>query len=85
MARSPEDIAQAAEAAADYIENLTDEDVEFRPAIDLRTLGFAANAVAGAEATLAGCVAMAREAGRTWGEIGMALGVTGEAAAERYG
>lgn len=85
MPRTRDDIAQAAEAAADLIENLSDDDVEFRPAADMRALGLALAAVAAAEANLAACVDVCRENGRTWPEIGMVLGVSKQAAAKRYG
>ncbi|MGI8815247.1 MAG: hypothetical protein ACR2G2_08180 [Pseudonocardia sp.] len=84
MPRTREQIEQAAREAADYIENLSDDEVEFHPAPDLAALGLALAAVSASEANLAGTVAVARANGRSWSEIGMVLGVSKQAAAKRY-
>jgi hypothetical protein len=84
MPRTREQLEQAAQEAADYIESLTDDDVEFNPAADLAAVGLALAAVAAAEANLAGCVAAARANGRTWSEVGLVLGVSKQAAQKRF-
>lgn len=84
MPRTREQLQQAAQEAVAYIESLTDDEVEFHPAPDMAAVGRALAAVAAAEATLAGCVAVARANGRTWSDIGMMLGVTKEAARKRF-
>lgn len=54
-------------------------------ASDLRRIGEAAAAIDVARAGLAAAVAEARRQGRSWGQIGMVLGVTKQAARERFG
>ena len=52
---------------------------------DLRAVGDALRAVAASDLTLAEQVAAARANGRTWTQIGTVLGVTKQAARERFG
>lgn len=54
-------------------------------AADLARIGRAAQAVADARDSLAEAVAEARAGGRSWGQIGMVLGVSKQAARERFG
>jgi hypothetical protein len=54
-------------------------------ATDLRRIGEAADAVERARDALAQAVASARSHGRSWGQIGMVLGVSRQAARERFG
>jgi hypothetical protein len=65
--------------------------VEFDPAgvpiddtTDLRTLAEAVDAVRAGEARVLELVARARANGRSWGEVGIALGVSRQAARERF-
>ncbi len=51
---------------------------------DLRTLTEAVDAVRAGEARVRELVARARANGRSWGEIGIALGVSRQAARERF-
>jgi len=51
---------------------------------DLRTLAEAVDAVHAGEARVRELVARARANGRSWGEIGIALGVSRQAARERF-
>lgn len=53
-------------------------------ASDLRRIGQAAAAIETARGELAAAVAAARANGRSWGAIGMVLGVTKQAARERF-
>ena len=64
---------------------------EFEPAgvptddtTDLRTLAEAVDAVRTGEARVRELVARARANGRSWGEVGIALGVSRQAARERF-
>jgi hypothetical protein len=64
---------------------------EFEPAgarmdvtTDLRTLAEAVDAVHTGEARVRELVTLARANGRSWGEIGIALGVSRQAARERF-
>jgi len=52
---------------------------------DLRAVGDALRAVAASDLTLAEQVARARANGRTWTQIAAVLGVTKQAARERFG
>jgi DNA-directed RNA polymerase specialized sigma24 family protein len=54
-------------------------------ASDLRRVGEAADAIEHARETLREAVASARSRGRSWGQIGMVLGVSRQAARERFG
>lgn len=51
---------------------------------DLRTLAVAVDGVRTGEARVRELVARARANGRSWGEIGIALGVSRQAARERF-
>jgi hypothetical protein len=51
---------------------------------DLRTLAEAVDSVRAGEARVRELVARARAKGRSWGEIGIALGVSRQAARERF-
>lgn len=52
--------------------------------VDLRRIGLALREVDTAEAELREAVAAARSAGYTWAQIGMVLGVSRQAAHERF-
>jgi hypothetical protein len=52
---------------------------------DLRAIGEALHAVAASDLRLADQVAKARANGRTWTQIGAVLGVSKQAARERFG
>lgn len=54
-------------------------------AADLRAIGDALRAVAASDLNLADQVAKARANGRTWTQIAAVLGVTKQAARERFG
>ena len=54
-------------------------------ATDLRRIGEAAEATERARDALAQAVASASSHGRSWGQIGMVLGVSRQAARERFG
>jgi hypothetical protein len=51
---------------------------------DLRAVAVAADAVAGDQARLAGVVGVARAHGRSWTRIGTALGISRQAARQRF-
>jgi len=59
--------------------------VQAADASDLRRIGEAAEAIERARDALAEAVASARSHGRSWGQIGMVLGVSRQAARERFG
>jgi len=53
--------------------------------VDLRRIGRAKQAVHDAEAELRAAVAAARTSGRSWGHIGIVLGISKQAAQQRFG
>jgi hypothetical protein len=53
-------------------------------ATDLRRIGEASAAIAAAREGLTTAVAAARANGRSWGQIGMVLGISKQAARERF-
>ncbi|MFN4002651.1 hypothetical protein [Microcella sp.] len=52
---------------------------------DLRRIGRAKHAVRDAEAELRAAVAASRASGRSWGYIGIVLGISKQAAQQRFG
>lgn len=84
----PRTRAQLEQAAADAEAWLDALDPSVTPAEDprdLRRIGVALGEVATAEGELADAVADARHNGRSWGEIALVLGVSKQAARQRYG
>jgi hypothetical protein len=75
-----EEIQRAAKRA----EELDPSSVPTDDTTDLRTLAEAVDSVRAGEARVRELVARARANGRSWGEIGIALGVSRQAARERF-
>lgn len=85
MPRTREELEHAAADAQAWLDSL---DPNLTPADDprdLRRIGLALGDLAEAEHELADAVAAARANGRSWGEIALVLGVSKQAARERYG
>jgi hypothetical protein len=81
--RRTQEEAEAARAEA----RLDALDPEVTPAedpVDLRRIGLAVRGIDAAKAELDAAVAAARAAGRSWTEIGTVLGVSRQAARERF-
>jgi len=78
--RSEEEIQRAAKLA----EAFDPAGVPIDDTTDLRTLAEAVDAVRAGEARVRELVARARANGRSWGEVGIALGVSRQAARERF-
>ncbi len=78
--------AEETEAAERWLDQLdpNDPNVELDDAGYLRRIRQAADEVAGAEALLRVAVAEARGHGETWGLIGMVLGISRQAAQQRF-
>jgi 1-deoxy-D-xylulose 5-phosphate reductoisomerase len=72
------------ERAAKLAEKFDPSSVPMDDTTDLRTLAEAVDAVRSGEARVREMVARARANGRSWGEIGIALGVSRQAARERF-
>jgi ECF sigma factor len=75
-----EEIQRAAKRA----EELDPSSVPTDDTTDLRTLAEAVDSLRAGEARVRELVARARANGRSWGEIGIALGVSRQAARERF-
>lgn len=70
--------------AAKLAENADPSGVPMDDMTDLRELAQAVDAVSAGEARVREQVAVARANGRSWGQIGIALGVSRQAARERF-
>ncbi len=70
--------------AAKLAEEFDPSRVQMDDTTDLRTLAEAVDGVRAGEAHVRELVARARANGRSWGEIGIALGVSRQAARERF-
>jgi hypothetical protein len=70
--------------AAKLAEEFDPAGVPIDDTTDLRTLAEAVDAVRAGEARVRELVAHARANGRSWGEVGIALGVSRQAARERF-
>ncbi|OBF66505.1 hypothetical protein A5753_07160 [Mycobacterium sp. 852002-51971_SCH5477799-a] len=76
--------AEETEAAERWLDQLDPADVTLDDAQYLRRIREAADELDGAEARLRAAVAEAREHNETWGLIGMVLGVSRQAAQQRF-
>jgi len=70
--------------AAKLAEQFDPSDVPMDDTTDLRAVAEAVDGVRAGEARVRELVALARANGRSWGEIGIALGVSRQAARERF-
>jgi hypothetical protein len=75
-----EEVHRAAKLAEDF----DPSGVPIDDTTDLRALAEAVDAVRAGEARVRELVARARANGRSWGEVGIALGVSRQAARERF-
>ncbi len=85
MPRTRDELEQAAADARTWLDALDPSATPAEDPRDLRRIGLALGGVAEAERELADAVAAARANGRSWGEIALVLGVSKQAARERYG
>lgn len=85
MPRTREQLEQAAADAEAWLDSLDPAETPAEDPRDLRRIGLALADVAKAERDLADAVADARRNGRSWGEIALVLGVSKQAARQRYG
>lgn len=84
MRHSDEEINEAAERFEMLADRLDPATAEVEDASDLRTIAEAADAISDAEARLTEAVVRARANGRSWNRIAIALGVSRQAARQRY-
>ncbi len=85
MPRTQAQLEQAAADARRWLDSIDPATTPAEDPRDLRRIGLALGDVAGAERELTEAVTDARAKGRSWGEIAMTLGVSKQAARERYG
>ena len=82
----PEPAARDDATATDaWLDSLDPAAIEFRDARHVREIIAAADDVSAAEGRLSSAIAAARAAGDSWAVIGAALGVTRQAAFQRFG
>lgn len=84
MPRTREQLEQAAAEAAAWLDQLDPATTPAEDIDDLRAIAEAVTDVAEAQARLEAAVRAARDRGRSWGRIGIALGTSRQAARERY-
>jgi hypothetical protein len=87
MPRTREQLQKAVAETEAWLDQLDPEAIASpdASAADLRGIGEALHAVAASDLRLAEQVATARANGRTWTQIGAVLGVSKQAARERFG
>lgn len=79
-----EEIDEAAERFEELVDHLDPEKAEVISTDDLRGVAVAAQAVRDDEAQLREAVEIARAHGRSWNQIAVALGVSRQAARQRF-
>jgi DNA-directed RNA polymerase specialized sigma24 family protein len=84
MRHSDADIERAAQRFEQLADELDPEKARVERTDDLRDIAAASEAVRADEARLREAVELARERGRSWNEIGVALGVSRQAARQRF-
>lgn len=86
MPRTREQLEQAAADVQRWLDKMDPTEMASAEAdsTDLRRIGVALAAVAASETELAEAVHAARVNGRSWGDIGMVLGVSRQAARTRF-
>ena len=77
-----DEIKEASARFEEWAATLTRED--FQDTADLRALAEATDSVRAGQARVRELVELARANGRSWGQIGIALGVSRQAARERF-
>lgn len=87
MPRTTDDLARAAADAEAWLDSLDPDDptLQVEDPTDLRRIGLALAELAQADTEVRDAVAAARANGRSWGLIAMVLGVSKQAARQRYG
>jgi hypothetical protein len=79
-----EEIAVAAARLEQRLDNLDPDGIKVRDITELRAIAEAADAARGAEAEIVERVKLARAHGRSWNLIALALGVSRQAARQRF-
>lgn len=84
MPRTQEELKKAAREAEAWLDSVDPAELEAENTDDLRAIAVALASVADAEEQLRDAVVAARLGGRSWGRISMALGVSRQAARQRF-
>lgn len=84
MPRTAEELEQAAADAEAWLDSLDPDDLAAEDTSDLRAIAKAVADIGGAQHQLVNAVGVARKNGWSWGRIGMALGVSRQAARQHY-
>lgn len=84
MRHSEQEIEQAAERFDQLADTLDPDTAEVEHTDDLRNVAVASEAVQSDQARLREAVEAARARGRSWNEIALALGVSRQAARQRF-
>ena len=84
MRHTDEEIEQAADRFSELADRLDPDEVEAERIVDLRAIAGVADAVRADNARLREAVEVARAHGRSWNEIALALGVSRQAARQRF-
>jgi hypothetical protein len=85
LPRTRAELDQAAADAEAWLDSLDPETTPADDPADLRAIGQALRRAADSQTELAEAVAYARDAGRSWTLIGLVLGISKQAARERFG
>lgn len=83
--RSAEEMEALAERVEAWADTVDPRNLQEVPIGELRAITSLADTIHEAEAALASAVDRARHDGRSWSQIGTALGVSKQAAQQRYG
>ena len=84
MPRTAAELEQAAADAEAWLDGLDPKDLVAEDISDLRAIARAVADLASAQQRVVEAVRAARKNGRSWGRIGMALGVSRQAARQQY-
>lgn len=82
---TPDNEADELAATEEWLDNLDPDEVEVVDPVELRRVGLAKRGIEYAEEELRDAVKSAREAGQSWAAIGRTLGISRQAAHERFG
>lgn len=83
--RDPDELATLARDVEAWADVVDPGDLKEIPIEDLRAITSLADTIHQAEAALAQAIERARRDGRSWSQIGTSLGVSKQAAQQRYG
>ena len=84
MPRTRQELEKAAADAEAWLSSLDPEATPAEDTTDLREIGLIFSKLADLQKQLDDAVIAARHNGRSWGEIGLVLGISKQAARERY-